>query len=361
MKKPSRRFLRDILIYDWKSNYEKHSDEIARSNFSITMGGALITVFVLALVMIFEYVIGYRKLVAPYLCGIPVFLCFAQGSFQLLKRNFGVKSSLITIYVFALFIFMYVMAIHDYVGDFQIPHFIPLFMCLVFFPMLIVDVPGRKLVFQIFLSLALLAAMFYFFNLEPYLAFVTITNVIILSATSYLSACVLLYQRLETYSALKNAEYMSRHDMATGLRNRATFFEEFTEKKENISGAVVIDINDFKHINDTYGHIVGDEAILHVASVLKQYHNHDSITFYRYGGDEFVGLFTKDALNTPCTMAEIVQNQIASKPMITSEGLRVPLTVSAGSADYVSGETAERLVTKADEKMYEVKQASKCK
>lgn len=189
-----------------------------------------------------------------------------------MKTDAGVRTSLLTIYSFAIFIFLYVMAVHDYVNDFQMPHLIPLYMCLVFYPMLIVDTPGRKFIFQVILSVILFLALFYFFDLDPHLAVLTIANVIILASTSYLSACVLLYQRLETYTALKRANYMSRHDMATGLRNRTTFFDDYAK--------------------------------------------------------------------------------------MAQEGI-MPITVSVGCAGYEKNDFAERLIARADEKMYENKQVSK--
>ena len=253
------------------------------------------------------------------------------------------------------------MAVHDYVNDFQMPHLIPLYMCLVFYPMLIVDTPGRKFIFQVILSVILFLALFYFFDLDPHLAVLTIANVIILASTSYLSACVLLYQRLETYTALKRANYMSRHDMATGLRNRTTFFDDYTKMAQEgiIEGALVIDINDFKHVNDTYGHIVGDKAILYVANILREYHDRETMTFYRYGGDEFVGLFTKGVSQSPDNVAAEIQSRIAEKSLETTDGAHVPITVSVGYAGYEKNDFAERLIARADEKMYENKQVSK--
>lgn len=82
-----------------------------------------------------------------------------------------------------------------------------------------------------------------------------------------------------------------RKDYLTGLLNRRTLDFKLSEldevKKERVIGGVMIDIDDFKIINDTYGHLYGDEALQHVSSILiKSFRKTDYI--FRYAGDEFM-------------------------------------------------------------------------
>ena len=354
-------FIMNIFAFDWRGNFKKSENEIASSNYGLTMTGSLITVFALLVGMVYQLLIGYTKMVIPYFAGIPFLLGFMQHGFWFMKRKKGVTGSLIIVYAFGTFIFAYVCIIHDYVGRFEVSNLIPLMMCLTLYPVLITDLPWRKLIYQIFLSVYLIVAISYFFDVEDYHIFVSISNILIMSFTAYLCGCFLVYQRLKTYEALRNSQYMSTHDMATGLRNRITFFNDYNQKAEEdaVLGTVVIDVNNFKHINDTYGHIVGDEAILFVANVLKSFCNDGNNMFYRYGGDEFVGLILGNDLEKPEDIARKVQNKVKEKTLVTTEGLRIPITISVGSTLYQEDDTVEKMVARADEKMYKDKEQTK--
>src|SRR5690606_31517456 len=89
--------------------------------------------------------------------------------------------------------------------------------------------------------------------------------------------------------------FMARHDTLTGLPNRAYFSELVAEdldsRREQKSDAaralMIIDIDDFKHVNDSYGHIVGDQLLVKVAQRLRGVATGDAV-LARLGGDEFV-------------------------------------------------------------------------
>lgn len=87
-------------------------------------------------------------------------------------------------------------------------------------------------------------------------------------------------------------EYLSRQDALTGLLNKRYFFETLTrclraaERRKEPVSLVFMDINDFKMINDTYGHQKGDELLKEVADIIKNLSRADDVCF-RYGGDEF--------------------------------------------------------------------------
>lgn len=358
MESRTKQFITDITTYDWKRAFEENKDEIARANLGITLSGSLITAVVLFIMLIYQESIGYHKLAIPYLCSAPALMIFMQHSFVFLKRKRGLSFSLWLVYAFSAFIFVYDVFIHDYAGDFEVVNLLPLFLCLVVFPIMIVDLPFRKFLVQVLMSVTLICVLIYHFEMDSYFYMVTIGNVIILSLTSYLCGCYLLYQRLNAYSSLRQTKYMSNHDMATGLRNRGRFFADYEEidKENQVRGLMIIDVNDFKHINDTYGHIVGDEAISYVADVLKQYHNPGVSTFYRYGGDEFIGLFTKETEKSPEEFAKEMQNHVDSQMFETSDGRQIPLTISVGACEQKDGDTPEDLIVRADAKMYENKQ-----
>jgi diguanylate cyclase (GGDEF)-like protein/putative nucleotidyltransferase with HDIG domain len=115
---------------------------------------------------------------------------------------------------------------------------------------------------------------------------------------------------------------------------------------------ILFDIDDFKTINDEYGHLVGDRALQEVARVLRTTTRPYDMSI-RYGGDEFVVLLS------PCNRVEAeerrrsFQDAVASIKLETADGRTVPLGASAGVGVFPDdGETYERLLARADRRMY---------
>ena len=88
----------------------------------------------------------------------------------------------------------------------------------------------------------------------------------------------------------------SENDLLTGLYNHATVFNKISETIQDHDlfdsiWLMILDIDDFKIVNDKYGHLVGDQVLGSISKILKSYVNDDCIAG-RYGGDEFIILFT---------------------------------------------------------------------
>jgi diguanylate cyclase (GGDEF)-like protein len=145
-------------------------------------------------------------------------------------------------------------------------------------------------------------------------------------------------------------------DGLTGLPNRAAFMDRL--KEEAARGAryrrrfsiVFVDLDNFKLVNDTYGHLAGDEALFRVAAALRQcVRRSDFIA--RYGGDEFV-VFVPEA---SAGEAARVADRIAGEVQKVCAG-EIALTASCGIACWPEdGEDPESLVRVADGRMYETK------
>jgi len=154
--------------------------------------------------------------------------------------------------------------------------------------------------------------------------------------------------------------YQATHDTMTGLPNRYLLSDRFNLEKakadrENAKVALFfIDINEFKHINDTYGHDFGDKVIKSVADrLISSVRKTDSVV--RFGGDEFVIVF-----NSVKTLDDIVSIAIkvinAFYEKLEIDGVKLDVPINVGIAVYPDdGETLEELLRKGDLAMYEAK------
>ena len=169
---------------------------------------------------------------------------------------------------------------------------------------------------------------------------------------------------LTNYIAIQNG-YMAR-DHLTGLYNRSQL-ENFMNyqlknlKKGNYFFLILLDLDKFKQINDTYGHVVGDDALIHAAKLLRGSCKRRSDYVARLGGDEFV-------IIGQCEDTEAVDMIIKRMHDVADDFNRTgkkPYNIyfSAGYVIYDGSEyaTLDILLSEADRKMYEVKKAKKNK
>ena len=160
------------------------------------------------------------------------------------------------------------------------------------------------------------------------------------------------------------AESLSLSDPLTGLANRRQLAQDLTLEIERAAryhrplSFLMIDIDHFKSVNDTFGHAVGDAVLVEVASVLsEQMRLGDSI--YRYGGEEFAVLARETDAGGARSVAERLRRVVEDRYATLAEG-DVAVTISVGIAEL--GETAEepdRMVAGADEALYAAKRGGR--
>ena len=157
---------------------------------------------------------------------------------------------------------------------------------------------------------------------------------------------------------------LSRTDPLTNLANRRAFEVDFGKLRASISrngssiAVMMIDIDHFKLVNDTYGHQAGDACLKAIAQTLsKNFQRNDDI-IARYGGEEFIAVLANENLDSITRIAEQLREDIAIKP-IAVEGHSITLTVSIGvayrDAASTSSDETESLITLADGKLYQAK------
>lgn len=175
--------------------------------------------------------------------------------------------------------------------------------------------------------------------------------------------CIDNYKRRKLTGELEEArEYLenaSQHDFLTGLPNRSKFMADLQETIADKTPCTVImmDIDNFKGINDTYGHVIGDEALKQVAARLKGLRT-QILTPYRFAGDEFILILKSD--NKKITETAVIEClQIFQKPFKLM-GKTHEIHGSIGAASYPSDTTdSEQLIVYADDAMYSVKKSGK--
>jgi diguanylate cyclase len=157
-------------------------------------------------------------------------------------------------------------------------------------------------------------------------------------------------------------------DALTNLANRKAFDEELgracaeaREKGEPLSLAV-IDIDHFKNFNDTWGHQTGDQVIRYVSSVIGRMAPPPRFAA-RYGGEEFAMIFPRERGLEVIEILEEIRVEVSSrilKRRSTNEDLGA-VTVSAGFAELLAGESVEALLERADAALYASKRTGRNK
>ncbi|OOZ36634.1 sensor domain-containing diguanylate cyclase [Solemya velesiana gill symbiont] len=157
---------------------------------------------------------------------------------------------------------------------------------------------------------------------------------------------------------------LGRYDVLTGLPNRAMLFDrintaiESAKRHKEHLAILFLDLDGFKVVNDTYGHIAGDRLLREAAKRLKNC-TRKSDTVARFGGDEFVVLLT-DVKEDPAVLSVIEKIQASLRLPFNIEETTANIGSSVGVAFYpANGETADKLLHQADTAMYRVKQQGK--
>jgi diguanylate cyclase len=119
----------------------------------------------------------------------------------------------------------------------------------------------------------------------------------------------------------------------------------------------MIDIDDFKRINDEYGHLVGDFVLIKIAQIIKSMIRKTD-KLYRYGGDEFIIVFNRSVLiNAERSIERIIEK--INRTALKYKDHLIKVTISVGIAEHRKGDTLETLIKKADDALYRVKSAEK--
>ena len=181
-------------------------------------------------------------------------------------------------------------------------------------------------------------------------SFVKVLNLIItLFSLFYLTNLYLV----ELRTTREKLDYSSNHDMLTGLYNRR-FFESIMKRskdeKETSFSVAMLDVDDFKNINDTYGHETGDRVLAAVSKCIEACLPQDAVAV-RWGGEEFVLYLPQADSDQALAVLNDFRTKL-SEQTIYHKGTRVAITATIGLCTGESIADYEEYLRQADEKLY---------
>lgn len=121
---------------------------------------------------------------------------------------------------------------------------------------------------------------------------------------------------------------------------------------------LLLDIDNFKAYNDTFGHLDGDKVLMRLGKTIKNcLRTMDSA--YRYGGEEFTVILPETSLNKAVTVASRIQNRLSEETFVSMTGTQSTITLSIGVTEYHPGEEVSAFIQRADKAMYRSKENGK--
>ena len=155
---------------------------------------------------------------------------------------------------------------------------------------------------------------------------------------------------------------MAATDTLTGLANRRHFLAQLEQELARVSRAetyctcvLMIDVDHFKQVNDTFGHAAGDNILRHIAALMRQ-ELRKIDTLGRIGGEEFAVILPGAALPAAKVFAERLRKKVAGTPM-AQESRAIPITISIGVTEMKAGDaSADDALIRADRALYHAKE-----
>lgn len=200
--------------------------------------------------------------------------------------------------------------------------------------------------------------------MQVYYMFNVFVTFVFLGALSYCFILEIINSQNVLTRQNESLEHIAGVDPLTGLWNRRCmedFLEEAMTKakqKGALFSLIMGDIDNFKKINDTYGHDCGDQALIHVADIMRRCVR-DGDAICRWGGEEFL-ILVQGNLDIASVVGERIRATIEEE-IITYHEQEIPFTITFGVSTYVPGYRMEKMIQRADERLYIGKQSGKNK
>ncbi len=170
-------------------------------------------------------------------------------------------------------------------------------------------------------------------------------------------------QNAKLNAMMASLDKQSRTDSLTGLCNRRCMMDRLMreEKKESgqdpVFALVMGDIDYFKSVNDTYGHLAGDQVLVTIAEIMQAVVRGGDLVC-RWGGEEFLILFAGESAPQASGLTERIRDEVARKIFSTHHAV-FHLTMTFGITAYRADDTLDILINRADQALYEGKRAGR--
>lgn len=178
---------------------------------------------------------------------------------------------------------------------------------------------------------------------------------VVVAIVVFMSTFLIQIKTLEEIMIKKNErlEILSTHDVLTGLANRRSINQCYKNiSRQQQDYAIILgDIDDFKHINDTYGHTCGDNVLKSVANVFKT-SVRDCDIVCRWGGEEILVMLPDCGKDTAVQIAEDIIEEIRKLVIISQEGDEIKVTMTLGTASSDEGKDIKDIIKEADNRLY---------
>ena len=155
--------------------------------------------------------------------------------------------------------------------------------------------------------------------------------------------------------------YLAFHDSLTGLKNRAAFEDEIKKrlmKKKNSVALMMIDLDNFKAVNDSLGHSEGDRILKYTGKTIQDIAGSSNIAS-RVGGDEFVVVFSDIQKEEIKEIAQLMVDKINDEFTLLRNGENIDVSISVGIAYAIEGDDVNKLYDRADSALYTSKENGK--
>jgi len=342
------------IFKDYKSYYNNHKETIKKHNQDNIPAVFVISIFVLLLPFVLAIFRRSMQQTIPAYLLTMVMLTLVL----LISRNSKVKEKpLISIY--ALWIILFLLTLYLSVFIFTNRPAGTILIYFVVAPLIFIERSYRINAFM-FVTFLIHLILAYFIKSTEF-AGIDLINTLTSTLIGILFGRQLLINRLE-YFKMKDLLIIEKEtDFLTGLNNRRKLYESFEMKYSNTKNdlqMMVMDIDSFKIYNDTYGHVTGDVAIIRFSDLLKEISKEYQIDFYRYGGDEFIGISTVMSKEEFLNVSETIR--------IKTTKLSIPhqvITISIGVYTYddSSDKSLSYILEQADNALYKAKSLGKNK
>ena len=221
-------------------------------------------------------------------------------------------------------------------------------------PLLFIDKPMRQNSVEI--AFYLIHIVLSYKIKGPEIADMDMINCLVSAILGMLCGSTVSDIQIDALEARRQLTIEKETDVLTGLKNRRKLFDTIadmeTHENGKPGGILMLDIDHFKEINDLKGHAMGDECLRQFGRLLTEFECGHSVTFYRYGGEEFVGLVFGGCENDMLCMAEGLRETVfCSEP----GGMRLTISVGTAWRGGSESDSLEKWIDRADKAAYAAK------